>query len=960
MPENNEIVGPQGIAIIGMSGRFPGAENVDEFWRNLVGEVDCIAHFTEAELEYTSATPEDLAQDRRFIRARGVVENAGLFDANFFGMYPKEAELVDPQHRLFLECAWEALESSGHAPESYHGLIGVYAGLSMNTYLLYNLCANRAFASNFAGSYQVGAYHTMLGNDKDFMPTRVSYKLNLRGPSMSVQSACSTSLVAICQACTSLMTYQCDMALAGGVSISFPQKRDYPYQEEGMVSADGTCRSFDAQACGTVFGHGVAVVLLKRVEDAIADGDPILAVIKGTAINNDGSEKIGYAAPSVTAQADVVAMAQAAAGFDPETVSYIEAHGTATPLGDPIEVAALTKAFRQGGATRNQYCAIGTGKTNIGHLDVAAGATGLIKTVLQLQNELVPRLLHFKSPNPKIDFENSPFFPVGEPKEWKRGATPRRAGVSAFGVGGTNAHVAIEEAPLLSAGSPSRKCQFLMLSAKTDSALERMSVRLAEWLEKHPVADLADVAFTLHRGRQRFARRQVICASDRAEAIERLRTRDSKYTFISQSPSQPPSIAFLFPGQGAQYVNMGRDLYESEPVFRSAIDKCAEILQTPLRLDIRSVLYPATTETEEATRWINETSVTQPSIFAVEYALARLWMSWGIEPALLIGHSVGEYVAAVLGGVYTLQEALRLLSSRAMLMQDLPSGSMLAVRLGASELESSLPEGVSVAAINSPHLTTLSGPTPILHSLKEEFDRREIQARLLPTSHAFHSAMMDPIVEPFATLAAETPSQPSNIPWISSCTGTWIGKDAGPEGTYWAKQLREPVRFAQAIETAIQHGITTFVEVGPGRALSQFVRQQPTKPAGLNLFTSLRTEGEGPGDHEAMLTSLGRFWLAGIEPNWNEFYSSEKRRRLSLPTYPFERQKYWVEPERSEPVTAKSGVHEVSTSPAAIAAQPIAVQESTRPAIRQVLEMQMQIMEQQLQMLRPRPPAERN
>src|SRR5215470_50341 len=492
MDEHNQTSGPEGIAIVGMSGRFPGAQNVEQFWHNLVNGVDSVARLREDELEYSVATGEAMAEGQKFIRARGVLDGVDLFDAEFFGIYPKEAQLIDPQHRLFLECAWEALESAGHAPESYRGLIGVYACLAMNTYFLHNLCVDRGFAADFSANYQVGGYQTMLGNDKDFMPTRVSYKLNLRGPSMTVQSACSTSLVAVCQACTSLLTYQCDMALAGGVSITFPQKRDYRYQEEGLASADGTCRTFDADACGTVFGHGVAVLLLKRLEDAIADGDPILAVIKGFAVNNDGSDKIGYAAPSVNAQADVTAMAQAAASIHADTISYVEAHGTATPLGDPIEVAALTSAFRRGGVSRNQYCALGTAKTNIGHLDVAAGATGLIKTVLQLQNEFIPPLLHFKSPNPKIDFANSPFFPVSTGIEWKRSDTPRRAGVSAMGIGGTNAHVVVEEAPLAVSGS-SRGTQLLPLSAKTPTALAATSARLADYLESHPDASLADV-----------------------------------------------------------------------------------------------------------------------------------------------------------------------------------------------------------------------------------------------------------------------------------------------------------------------------------------------------------------------------------------------------------------------------------------------------------------------------------
>jgi acyl transferase domain-containing protein len=960
----------EGIAIIGMSGRFPGARDVDQFWQNLVKGVDSVTRFHEDELEYSVAKADASEQDQKFIPARGVLDGVDLFDAEFFGMYPKEAQIVDPQHRLFLECAWEALESAGHAPESYPGMIGVYAGLAMNTYLLHNLCVDRPFAANFSANYQVGNYQTMLGNDKDFMPTRVSYKLNLRGPSMTIQTACSTSLVAVCQACTSLLTYQCDMALAGGVSITFPQKRDYRYQEEGLASADGTCRTFDADACGTVFGHGVAVVLLKRLEDALADRDSILAIIKGFALNNDGSDKIGYAAPSINAQADVVAMAQAAAGIAPETVSYLEAHGTATPLGDPIEMAALTAAFRRGGATRNQFCAVGTGKTNIGHLDVAAGAAGLIKTVLQLQHEMIPPLLHFKSANPKIDFEKSPFFPVSKMMEWKRNSTPRRAGVSALGIGGTNAHVVIEEAPLLSSGS-SRKKHLLLLSAKTATALGSMSTRLAKHLEDTPDISLADVAFTLQRGRQRFRYRQAICAASPAEAIQKLRAADREATSMAQVPEESPSLVFLFPGQGSQYVNMGRELYETEDVFRAAVDRCAECLKNHLGLDIRSVVYSEGPEaTAKAQQQINETRVTQPVIFTLEYGLACLWISWGIKPSLLIGHSVGEYVAAVVAQVFSLEDALGILASRAKLMQDLPGGSMLAVRRSVSDLEGTLPDEVAIAAINSPVLTTLSGPTPTLRQLEEKFEARGIFCRLLPTSHAFHSSMMDPIVEPFSKLAGAVRHSKATLPWISTFTGTWMDPEHGPDGSYWGGQLRRTVRFGQAVETALKSGAATFLEVGPGQALTQLTRQQPSIPAGLVTLTTLGPNDTSPLDLATMLNSLGRLWMNGIEPDWVKFYSNEDRKRLALPTYPFERKSYWISPpgevkdsqEKGAPVTSARdagkgrstaefpGAHIEGTTH--ITLPHSHVPEDAGSAACRLIERQMQLMTEQLEMLR--------
>jgi acyl transferase domain-containing protein len=966
MEETSRSGALEGIAIVGMSGRFPRASSTHEFWQNLVNGVDCVSTFSEEELEYSVAAGAAAAPEQKVVRARSIIADADLFDAEFFGMYPKEAAVTDPQHRVFLECAWEALEAAGYAPERYSGLIGVYAGLAMNTYFLHNVCTDREFAANFAANYQVGQYQTMLGNDKDFLPTRVSYKLNLRGPSITVQCACSTSLVAVCQACTSLMTYQCDMALAGGVSITFPQKRDYLYQEEAMVSADGTCRTFDAKACGTVFGHGAGVVLLKRLEDAVTDGDNILAVIKGWALNNDGSNKVGYAAPNVQAQADVIAMAQATAGFHPDTISYVEAHGTATPLGDPIEVAALTDAFRRGGASRRQYCALGTAKTHIGHLDVASGAVGLIKTVLQLQHERIPALLHFESPNPKIDFAGSPFFPMAQPMDWKRGTISRRAGVSAFGVGGTNAHVVLEESPAAAERDVSRRRQLLLLSARTDTALQKMSERLADRLAAGPDVPLADVAFTLQRGRQRFKHRRALCAGSASEAIERLRTPVPHAAFTGQAPARPPSLVFLFPGQGSQYVNMGRELYDTEPPYREAVDRCAACLERHLQLDIRTILYPEAASKVDAEQRINETWVTQPAIFVVEYALACLWISWGLRPSLVIGHSVGEYVGAVLAEVFTLEDALGLLSARAKLMQDLPAGSMLAVRQGVADLQELLPDGVAVAAVNTPALTTLSGPTPLLRSLQEALEQRSVLYRMLPTSHAFHSSMMDPIVEPFTERVRAVRQRSPKLPWISSLTGSWMDTQAAPEASYWARQLRHTVRFGDALATAMQNGALAFLEIGPGQALTQFVRQHPSKPDSLTALASLSTSDSSPADLDTLLGSLGRLWLLGFEPDWEAFYSQEKRHRVPLPTYPFERKRHWIEPparevrteaEQGRASASKEAVRIPDPEGCPVPALELAAADG-HPNTSLLIERQIQLMTQQLEVIRNRRSSE--
>jgi amino acid adenylation domain-containing protein len=905
---NEENQAPEAIAVIGMAGRFPGAQNPDEFWQNLIAGKDGITRFP-------SRTETD---GSKYVGARSLFENPDQFDAGFFGIYPKEAELMDPQHRVFLECSWEALEDAGYDPATYPGMIGVYAGLSLNTYLLHNLQTG----DNLAKNYQVGEYQTMLGNDKDFMPVRVSYKLNLRGPSMTVQSACSTSLVAICQAATALLTYQCDMALTGGVSISFPQQRDYLFQEEGMVSPDGTCRAFDADAAGTVFGHGCGVILLKRLSEAIADRDPILGVIKGWAVNNDGSDKIGFAAPGVNAQAEVITLAQASAGVSPSQISYIEAHGTGTPLGDPIEVAALTKAFREGGAEANEFCMLGTGKTHIGHLDCAAGVAGLIKTIQQFRHEKIPALLHFKAANPRIDFANSPFSPVSEDRDWKRSSSPRLAGVSAFGVGGTNAHVVVEEPPLPYPTKSGRKLHLLVLSANSIGALDAMAVRLANHLEAEN-ADLADVCYTLATGRRAFAHRRTVIAADSVEAIAKLREPGKS----SVAATKPTRTAFLFPGQGSQYVDMSREIYDSEQVFRAALDECAMLLRPLLHHDIRSTLYPSENEREAALDDIHRTALTQPCIFAVEYALAKLWISWGVKPALLIGHSIGEYVAAVLAGSFKLEHALHLLATRARLMQDLPSGDMLAIRLGADQL--TLPAGIDLAAENSPKLCTVSGSHEAISSYQKELEAEEIGCKLLKTSHAFHSAMMEPIVAAFREEAEMTPSSEPDIPWISTCTGAAIDASTLADPGYWARQLRHTVKFAGALSTAFAGPDLLMLEVGPGQALSHFTRQHPDR----GEAPVVATLPSSSTDLIDLITAVGELWKRGWTPDWAAFFEGQDRARLHLPTYPFERKSYWIDRSAEAPapipLAATPVVPSVATNsppavvPAAVASVPV-------------------------------------
>ncbi|HEY7511838.1 MAG TPA: amino acid adenylation domain-containing protein, partial [Vicinamibacteria bacterium] len=730
------------IAIVGMAGRFPGAADLHAFWRNLRDGVESITFFTREELEAEGHRPE-LVRDHRYVPARGVVEGAELFDAAFFGYNAREAEIIDPQQRLFLETASAALDHAGYDPDRYHGRIGVYAGTSPNAYAL-------SLLSHPDGASALGGLGGLLSSDKDYLTTRVSYKLNLRGPSVDVQTACSTSLVAVHLACRALLGGECDVALAGGVSVGAPRKAGYLYEEEGIRSPDGHCRTFDRRARGTVGGDGVGVVVLKRLRDAVADGDAIDAVILGSAINNDGAVKVGYTAPGVAGQAAVIAAAQGAAGVDPGTITYVEAHGTATALGDPIEVEALASAF--GTRPGSPWCALGSVKTNVGHLDAAAGVAGLIKTVLALKHGQIPPSLHFEEPNPKIDFAASPFRVNARLADWPRGGAPRRAGVSSFGLGGTNAHVVLEEAPPVAAGAEgSAGPQLLVLSARTPTALEAAARNLAAHLEAHPGADLADVAYTLQVGRRGFRHRRAVVARDAASGRRALEAAPAG---SSEAVAASRPVAFLFPGQGAQHVNMARGLYARAPGFRDALDHAAGRLAPALGLDLREVLFPAPGAEEEAARRLEQTALAQPALFAVEHALATQWMRWGVRPEAMLGHSVGEYVAACLAGVFSLEDALALVAERGRLMQRVPPGAMLAVPLPESELRARLDGALSLAAANGPALSVAAGPVEEVEDLAARLSAAGVECRRLHTSHAFHSAAMDPVLDEFAQRVA--------------------------------------------------------------------------------------------------------------------------------------------------------------------------------------------------------------
>jgi acyl transferase domain-containing protein/acyl carrier protein len=882
------------IAIIGMAGRFPGANDVDTFWRNLQDGLESVTFYTDEEL-LARGVPPKVLEDPHYVKAGAHLEGVDLFDASFFGYTPREAAETDPQHRLFLEVAWQALEDAGYDASTYRAPIGVYAGCGLNTYLLLNLFPNGRFSDMQDVSSLQGL---MNGNNKDSMTTAVSYKLNLRGPAITVQTACSTSLAAVHMASRGLLNHEADMAMAGGVWVNQLHDDGYRYQPGAILSPDGHCRAFDARAAGTIVGSGVGIVVLKRLSDAVADGDTIHAVIKGSAMNNDGSAKVGYTAPSVEGQAEVILAAQAIADVPADTVSYIEAHGTGTTMGDPIEVAALTQAFRES-TQRRGFCGIGSVKTNIGHLDAAAGVAGLIKTALALKHQVLPPSLNFEQPNPHIDFSSSPFYVNTASKAWPSGSTPRRAGVSSFGIGGTNVHVVIEESPPADPSGPSRSNQILALSARTGTALEAMVIRLRNRLSTRPELPLADVAYTLLTGRKGFPYRAVALCCDGSDAISILENQDPDRFFTGQAELEKPEVAFLFPGQGAQYVDMARDLYRDEPVFRREFDRCADLLKPYLDFDLLTLVHQRSDRDDqaEASARIAQTEVTQPALFVVEYALARLWMSWGIIPTAMIGHSVGEYVAACLADVFSLEDALRLVALRARLLQRMETGAMLSVMLPEAEIALYLNEHCDLAAVNGPELCVLSGVTGAIEAIEAELGNRGIVTRRLHVSHAFHSGMIEPVLPVFVDMVAKTELRQPKIPFLSNVSGDWITAQETTDPDYWGRHLRRTVRFHEGLRELLIDPSRVLLEVGPGETLTTLAKRHPdAKPEQL-ILSSLPHPAKARLASSHFYLCLGKLWLKGMPIDWETFYANERRHRVSLPTYPFERQSYWVKPE---------------------------------------------------------------
>ncbi|GAB5404016.1 MAG: hypothetical protein Aurels2KO_22470 [Aureliella sp.] len=886
------------IAVIGMAGRFPGASNIREFWDNLAAGRSSIVDIDDADLNLPHNSP--LRQNPNLVRRAAGLENVSGFDAKFFKIYPKEAAVMDPQHRLLLESSWLALEDAGYIPDQIDSRVGVYAGCYMNTYMLASLTENPTLVQSLADSFHGGDLHTELGNDKDYLATRIAYLLNLRGPAMTIQTACSTSLVAIANACENLRNNQCDFALAGGATLKLPQNRGYLYTDGGMVSPDGVVRTFDADARGTVFGEGVGVVVLRRLSDALRDQDDIYAVIRGCGVNNDGRQKMGYAAPSVDGQAAAISLALDDAGVPAETITYVEAHGTGTSLGDPIEVDALSRAYRRHSQTNtNQYCAIGSVKTNIGHLDVAAGVTGLIKVCLAMRHEQLPPSLNYSRANPNIDFENSPFFVNTQLRPWKPSDQPLRAGLSSFGVGGTNAHVIIEQpqarptkAECSSLGDEKADSSPTLLtwSAASEPAVQEATENLREHLQSDKATSLSDVAFTLARSRKTLNYTAYCVAHSRDEAIDLLARRSDLPTTKQVRRGIPTT--WFFPGQGAQHPSMASDLYRELPQFRKWVDRCSDILLHHLPFAISDYLRDPEPGAEQE---LGQTSIAQPAIFTVSYALSKCLMDLGIQPARMVGHSVGEFVAATLAGVFTLEDALGCVAFRGQAMQELPAGEMLAVRASADHVELHLHSDLDLAAINSPKLCVVAGPTCAIQEFASFLESEGITSSPLHTSHAFHSRMMQPVVAALEQHISGLSLQPASISIISTLTGRTLTDVEATSASYWAQHCRETVRFSDAAARALGAGNSVMLEVGPGQTLSTLVKQCQAGPDKHKAMSLLPHAKQSCDAYAHLLGALGKLWQSGVDFDRSGLVLCKDPRRVHLPGYPFQHEHHWLD-----------------------------------------------------------------
>lgn len=877
------------IAIVGMSVCVPGAGSTAEFWHNLKSGVESIDVLDEEQLLAAGESPVRL-RDSNYVAAAARLQGFDEFDAEFFGFSPKEAAILDPQHRKFLEVAWSAMEQAGHPPETLEEPVGVYAGCGMGSYFYFNLCSNPRLVD------EVGMFllrHT--GNDKDFLSTRVSHVFDLKGPSVNIQTACSTSLVAVHYACEALRSGECGMALAGGVTIELPQGRGYLFKENEILSPDGHCHAFDHRAQGTVFGSGAGAVALRRLEDAVADGDHIWAVIKGSAINNDGAQKAGYLAPSVEGQSAAVLKALQAADVGADTIDYVECHGTGTYLGDPIEVSALTEAYRES-TEDTGYCRIGSLKTNIGHLDTAAGVTSLVKTALSLHHRQIPPSLGYEAPNPAIDFEYSPFLVNDKLSDWNSHKGPRRGAINSLGVGGTNAHTVLEEAPVRASSEESDfPFHVLCISGQSRAALDANTASLAQHLAENSQLDLADVAFTLKEGRRGFTRRRVVVAADAAEAASLLEENDPRKIYTHDVLGDAPEVVFMFPGGGAQYAGMGRDLYETEPVFAEWMDRGIDHLQPQLDYDIRSLWLPEDGDQSRADERLTQPSVQLPLIMIVEYALAQLWMSWGVKPAALVGHSMGENTAACLAGVLDFEDCIDLVLTRGRLFDTVPAGGMLSISLAVDDVKAMIGDPIDIASVNAPGLTVVSGPQAALEALAGELKTRDVDYQQVPIDIAAHSRMLDGILKPYGDALRALTLRSPTIPVMSNRTGQPLTAEQATDPEYWVAHLRNTVLFADCVDTLAATPGRIFLEVGPGKALSTLAQMAPTVQPG-QVMSSLRHPEQDMVDDAFFLGVIGRLWACGLNADWAQIWGEARRVRLPLPTYAYQRSRYFIEP----------------------------------------------------------------
>lgn len=881
----------EGVAVVGCAGRFPQAANIEQYWANLVAGKDCFTEFTVDQV-MSQGVPREIAERPDYIRRIPVIENPAGFDAYLFRYSPKEAELIDPQQRIMLECAWEALEHAGYDPHRFSGLIGIWAGVGLNNYFLKNIIPRGLFE-------EIADSQAIICNEKDYMATRIAYKLNLRGPAMVVQTACSSSLVAVSMACQSLLTYQCDMALAGAVFLQTPRARGYLYHEGDIFSPDGYCRAFDKAANGTVLGEGCGLVVLRRLEDAIADSDNILAVVRGYAVNNDGSSRAGYTAPGVVGQLDLLTMAQTMAGIRGDDISYIEAHGTGTQLGDPIEVNTLAQVFRRTTSERG-FCGLGSVKNNIGHLDVAAGIAGLIKTICALRYRQLPPTINFTDPIPELSLLESPFYVVDKLTDWKPRHGRRIAGVSSFGMGGTNAHVIIEEyTEKYSHQSSLRQWHIFPVSAATSTALNTVTENLSDFLKNNADKPIADIAWTLSTGRIPLRYRRCVVAESNTDAAIRFSDHNALYATEGEVDEDQRPIIFLCSGQGTQYPRMGEDLYQAEPVFYEAMNKCSRMLgQVVGKNSLVDILYGPGKEINEM---INQTAVSQVALFVFEYSMSRLLESYGIKPSALVGHSIGEYVAACDAGIFSLEDALGLVLKRGRLMQSMPQGAMLAVPLAEQTVRNMIPDGMDLAVVNAPAISVVSGSIREVEGFEKQLETQGIMFRRLQTSHGFHSRLMEPAALVFKDVIQGVTRNAPRIPVSSNLTGGWITAEEVGDPQRWADHLRHTVRFGDNLMTAATNfKSSVMLEIGPGNTLCSIAHQHVEMVSKLPAFPLLRHPHQHVSDEAFFMKALGALWCQGAAIDLSTLYAGEKRAKVSLPTYPFEQKQYWIGPERHQ------------------------------------------------------------